>query len=101
MSLSELKIHFPRLVFSVMIANIQEQEIKEVEKKSHEEESFNEKSSIDLDHGDEALRLIGAERTAQFSEEYNEKLKRKLVHSTFPYLLDIYIANYYLCTRIF
>ncbi len=37
------------------------------------------RSSIDLQQGDEALRLVGAERSAQFSEEYNAKLKRKLV----------------------
>ena len=29
--------------------------------------------------GDEALRLVGSVRTAQFSEEYNRKLRRKLV----------------------
>lgn len=29
--------------------------------------------------GDEALRLVGAVRTTQFSEEYNLKLRRKLV----------------------
>ena len=29
--------------------------------------------------GDEALRLVGRERTAQFSDEYNRKLRRKLV----------------------
>ena len=32
--------------------------------------------------GDEALRLVGKERTAQFSEEYNRKLRRKLVRLT-------------------
>ena len=31
--------------------------------------------------GDEALKLVGKERTAQFSEEYNKKLRRKLVRS--------------------
>lgn len=36
-------------------------------------------ASINIDEGDEALRLIGMERTAQFSEEYNRKLRRKLV----------------------
>ncbi|TFK73165.1 MFS general substrate transporter, partial [Pluteus cervinus] len=34
--------------------------------------------SVDLQHGDEALRLVGAERSAQFSDEYNAKLKKKL-----------------------
>jgi hypothetical protein len=36
-------------------------------------------SSININKGDEALRIIGVERTAQFSEEYNLKLRRKLV----------------------
>ena len=40
-------------------------------------------SEFSSDHGildgDEALHLVGAERTAQFSEEYNLKLRRKLV----------------------
>ena len=30
-------------------------------------------------NGDEALELVGRERTAQFSEEYNRRLRRKLV----------------------
>lgn len=33
--------------------------------------------------GDEALRLVGAERTVQFSQEYNLRLRRKLVCSPF------------------
>jgi len=41
-------------------------------------------SSVD---GDEALRLVGRERTAQFSEEYNKKLRRKLV-SIWYYALE-------------
>ena len=38
-------------------------------------------TSSDILDGDEALHLVGAERTAQFSEEYNRKLRRKLVSS--------------------
>lgn len=39
--------------------------------------------SVDADSadGDEALQLVGRERTAQFSDEYNRKLRRKLVRS--------------------
>jgi MFS transporter, ACS family, DAL5 transporter family protein len=37
--------------------------------------------SSEIYDGDEALQLVGAERTAQFSEEYNLKLRRKLVSS--------------------
>jgi hypothetical protein len=32
-----------------------------------------------VDDGDEALHLVGRERTEQFSEEYNRRLRRKLV----------------------
>ncbi|TFK73161.1 MFS general substrate transporter [Pluteus cervinus] len=42
------------------------------------EKSDRPSSSIDLQHGDEALRLVGVERAAQFSDEYNAKLKRKM-----------------------
>jgi hypothetical protein len=38
--------------------------------------------SIDLRHGDEALQLIDAEKVIKFSEEYNLKLRRKLVSSS-------------------
>lgn len=66
-----------------MITNIEEQKIQEAEKEKRSTEgSLDEKfskDSIDLSDGDEALRLIGIERTAQFSEEYNAKLRRKLV----------------------
>lgn len=37
-------------------------------------------SSSDIDgRGDEALKLVGRERTQRFSDEYNAKLRRKLV----------------------
>jgi hypothetical protein len=35
--------------------------------------------TIDLSEGDEALQLVGTQRTSQFSDEYNRKLRRKLV----------------------
>lgn len=37
--------------------------------------------SYDTKDGDEALQLVGEQRTAHFSEEYNFKLRRKLVSS--------------------
>lgn len=43
-------------------------------------------ADVDLHEGDEALRLISAERTLQFSEEYNTKLRRKLVSISMQYL---------------
>ena len=36
-------------------------------------------TDLDFRDKDEALRLVGLERTAVFSEEYYGKLKRKLV----------------------
>ena len=68
-----------------------------MESKDHNDSSSLEKQSISVhdekktDHdvvrvnimevgqGDEALKLVGAERTEEFSEEYNLKLRRKLV----------------------
>lgn len=44
--------------------------------------------SYDLEGGDEALNLVGAQRTTDFTEEFNLKLRRKLVsddnHSQSP-----------------
>ena len=36
-------------------------------------------AEVDFRDKDEALRLVGLERTAQFSEEYYAKLRRKFV----------------------
>lgn len=36
-------------------------------------------SLVDSSEGDEALKLVGREREAHFSEEYNAKLRAKLV----------------------
>ncbi len=35
-----------------------------------------------IEGGDDALNLVGRERSAQFSEEYNRRLRRKLVSPT-------------------
>ncbi|KAF4600952.1 hypothetical protein EYR38_005598 [Pleurotus pulmonarius] len=35
---------------------------------------------VEVDYADEALRLVGTERAQSFSEEYNRKLRRKLVN---------------------
>lgn len=61
-----------------------------VEKRSRSSEEKDEKvaegvdtthevASIDASEGDEALLLVGTERTQEFSEEYNAKLRKKLV----------------------
>ena len=59
----------------------------ELEKSS----SIDEKRTVDAEvlsvnetlDGDEALELVGRERTQQFSEEYNRRLRRKLVSGYF------------------
>ncbi len=38
-------------------------------------------SVADSANDDEALKLVGRERSAQFTEEYNRKLRRKLVRT--------------------
>ncbi|RDB22485.1 hypothetical protein Hypma_010282 [Hypsizygus marmoreus] len=51
-------------------------------------------SSVDLREGDEALRLIGAERTVQFDEEYNRKLRRKLDLLISPLCAAVYFTQF-------
>ncbi len=54
-----------------------------IEKRNSDEkggfEAIGTVSVVESTDGDEALRLVGKERTAQFGEEYNGKLRRKLV----------------------
>lgn len=76
-----------------MITSLEDQKVQEVEKNEVLVETLNEKSSLDIQDGDEALRLIGAERTAQFSEEYNLKLRRKLVRPLFLYFVDMSMST--------
>jgi hypothetical protein len=60
--------------------------MSETEKVSVDAEGRDEKAetiTINSVDGDEALRLVGTARTAQFSEEYNLKLRRKLVGANF------------------
>jgi hypothetical protein len=42
---------------------------------------------LDESHGDDALKLVGTRRRAEFSEEYNRALRIKLV-SFFPHLSE-------------
>lgn len=44
-------------------------------------EDLTEANVIDAGDGDEALLLVGAERTTEFSEEYYANLRRKLVRN--------------------
>lgn len=55
--------------------------LDEVEKSS-QLENYDDKlglDSLDTSDGDAALQLVGAQAAAHFSEEYNRKLRRKLV----------------------
>ena len=49
------------------------------EKVRDEEKDADTVSVVDSADGDEALQLVGKERTAHFSEEYYKRLRRKLV----------------------
>ncbi|KAL0576241.1 hypothetical protein V5O48_005751 [Marasmius crinis-equi] len=52
------------------------------------------KDSIDLSAGDEALKLVGTKRTAEFSEEYNLKLRRKLDLLVPPICASVYFTQF-------
>lgn len=57
---------------------------KEFEKNSQLPEHFEEKpdsGSFGATDGDEALQLVGAEAKEHFSDEFNRKLRRKLVRA--------------------
>ncbi|KDQ64845.1 hypothetical protein JAAARDRAFT_188129 [Jaapia argillacea MUCL 33604] len=51
-------------------------------------------SELDSNGGDEALRLVGKERTAEFSEEYNERLRRKLDLWIPPLCAAVYFTQF-------
>ncbi|KAJ7744518.1 MFS general substrate transporter [Mycena maculata] len=66
-------------------------------------ETEKEKGSLDLQvgvdtvnsvDGDEALRLVGTVRTAQFSEEYNLKLRRKMDWLIPPLCAAVYFTQF-------
>ncbi|TFK43608.1 MFS general substrate transporter [Crucibulum laeve] len=50
--------------------------------------------SVDLQNGDEALRLIGLQRTTEFTEEYNRKLRRKLDLLIPPLCAAVYFTQF-------
>ncbi|KAI0091971.1 MFS general substrate transporter [Irpex rosettiformis] len=51
-------------------------------------------SVVDSLSGDEALRLVGHERTVQFSEEYNQRLRRKLDLAIPPLCAAVYFTQF-------
>ncbi|KAJ7129764.1 MFS general substrate transporter [Mycena epipterygia] len=72
----------------------------ETEKRSLDAEVHDEKVGVDTvdtinsADGDEALRLVGTVRTAQFSEEYNLKLRRKLDLLIPPLCAAVYFTQF-------
>ncbi|KAJ7638742.1 MFS general substrate transporter [Roridomyces roridus] len=51
-------------------------------------------NSVDSQHGDEALQLVGTVRTAEFSDEYNRKLRRKLDWVIPPLCAAVYFTQF-------
>ncbi|EIW61736.1 MFS general substrate transporter [Trametes versicolor FP-101664 SS1] len=51
-------------------------------------------SVLESTDGDEALKLVGRERTAQFSEGYNKQLRRKLDHVIPPLCAAVYFTQF-------
>ncbi|TFK32256.1 MFS general substrate transporter [Crucibulum laeve] len=69
--------------------------VSTAEEKASSLESMDEKvDSIDIARGDEALKLISVERRAQFTEEYNRKLRRKLDLLIPPLCAAVYFTQY-------
>ena len=62
--------------------------LSSIEKKGHDQadvDALSIHTGLDANGcGDEALKLVGRERTHTFSDEYNAKLRRKLVRSFTP-----------------
>jgi ACS family allantoate permease-like MFS transporter len=67
--------------------------VYDVEKKSQPSEVLEDEKlglyTVDTSQGDEALKLVGAERKEQFSEEYNLRLRKKLVHLPFKWRMPM------------
>ncbi|KAI9063352.1 MFS general substrate transporter [Trametes sanguinea] len=51
-------------------------------------------SEAETTEGDEALKLVGRERVAQFSDEYNKKLRRKLDFIIPPLCAAVYFTQF-------
>ncbi|KAF5346324.1 hypothetical protein D9758_011512 [Tetrapyrgos nigripes] len=61
---------------------------------SNDDEKIGVETTVSSADGDEALRLVGKERTAQFSEEYNRKLRRKLDFLIPPLCAAVYFTQF-------
>ncbi|KAF9469127.1 MFS general substrate transporter [Collybia nuda] len=69
-------------------------EISSVAKPTTEEKGEPDTHPIKLGEGDEALRLIGAERAVHFSVEYNLQLRKKLDLLIPPICAAVYFTQY-------
>ncbi|KAM5532434.1 hypothetical protein V8D89_013928 [Ganoderma adspersum] len=71
---------------------------KSIEKRDSDEkggfDAIGTVSVVESTDADEALRLVGKERTAQFSEEYNKKLRRKLDLIIPPLCAAVYFTQF-------
>ncbi|KAF9269215.1 MFS general substrate transporter [Marasmius fiardii PR-910] len=65
-----------------------------VDKKQYSVSKTDSKYSINLISGDEALKLVGTQRTAEFSEEYNLRLRRKLDLLIPPLCAAVYFTQF-------
>jgi len=54
-------------------------------------EDISGKRPIDLHLGDEALRLVAAEKIVEFDEEYNLKLRKKLVRFQYSCFTPVFL----------
>ncbi|KIM90714.1 hypothetical protein PILCRDRAFT_143473 [Piloderma croceum F 1598] len=72
--------------------------VYDVEKKSQPSEDLEDNKlglcTIDTSQGDEALKLVGAERKEQFSEEYNLRLRKKLDRVIPPLCAAVYFTQF-------
>ncbi|KAJ3559842.1 hypothetical protein NM688_g98 [Phlebia brevispora] len=67
---------------------------REDEKHDLEVNEIDAASAIDSYEGDEALKLVGRERTVEFSDEYNKKLRRKLDLVIPPLCAAVYFTQF-------
>jgi hemin uptake protein HemP len=65
-----------------------------LEKRTVDKQETSRVDSADLLQGDEALYLVGIECSVQFSDEYNARLRRKLVGLSSPCFSSITLAPF-------
>ena len=82
-------------IFSSLYLNTDMVPDNKEEEKAHEVVLVSDADSdLDLRDKDEALRLVGLQRTADFTEEYYKRLKRKLDWVIPPLCAAVYFTQY-------